>query len=248
MIKIYEVMAVENGLPLFFEQHLVRFHISINQYRSFSLKKLVSIAVQLFKPELSNINKFNLKLIYCDLTKKFSIERVESRKPNNQMYKYGGQTDIFPAERIFPLIKQENLKLKKHTEEYCKKNNLYDVLIENNLNQITEGSRSNFLLLDEMNNIITSPIGTALNGITREVIFNICRENSIPILEKNITINVLKKCKSMIITGTSPEILPISYCGEIRFSLNTPIITLIQKSFAKKKLEDYSITKEYFND
>ncbi len=49
MIIIYEVMAIENRLPLFFYQHMQRFHKSINQYKKISLDSLIDKIVTLIK-------------------------------------------------------------------------------------------------------------------------------------------------------------------------------------------------------
>lgn len=246
MIKIYEVIAIECGLPLFFERHIKRFELSLKEYTDISYTKLLSLSIELVQPVLYDCKGYNLKLIYCVEKKQYSVEKVISRKPSKELYLSGAQIGIFPGERDHPLIKRENLPFKKRTEEYCIKNNLYDVLLISH-GLIPEGSRSNFLLITDKDQVITSPIGDALNGITRDVIFEICREKNIPVLEKKITLDVIKNSVSLIITGTSPELLPIIKCDDIIFKINTSIINQLQTEFKCMKKRDIERARELFS-
>lgn len=247
MIKIYEVMAVENGYPLFFIQHIKRLYGSINQYKLYTIEELIRICIALISPLLPEADGFNLKIIYNLDSDAFTIEQIQSRKPNKEAYFKGASIGIWENERKNPLIKSENILQRDESNRICKKNGLFDLLLKNSSGEITEGSRSNFLLIDKKDNIITSPLGVALNGVTREVIFDICRENEINIVEQIITEETLKSVKSLIITGTSPGILPIINCEDINFTVSNKIILLLIKEFELKKLLDNGITKEFFN-
>lgn len=247
MINIYEVISKENDYPLFFKEHIERFHLSIKKYYSITWDNLWYITINLTSQELKKCKKGNLKLIF-DLEKRdISIKTIKSRKPNQKLYTTGAKIGIFDAERGDPLIKQENKILSRSTDSYCKKHNLYDVLLSNKDKHITEGSRSNFLIINKKGQIVTSRIGDALNGITRDKIFYICRKHNIEIIEEDITYNTLKKSTSLIITGTSPEILPIIECGDICFDIDNSVIKLLKNEFEKLKSEDLKIAKELFN-
>ena len=247
MIKIYEVMAVEHNLPLFFFDHITRFRDSLNEYKHFSVSELSYTVKNLMIPFITEMGKFNLKVTYSVTDDTFSITKSLPRKPPNENYITGCKVGLFNGERKNPLIKQENSELRDVTESICKENNFYDLLLINKNGMITEGSRSNFLLIDKDNRIITSPIGEALNGITRKVIFNICREQGLVVLEKEISRSDLMSGQSLIITGTSPEILPVANCETKTFNVANSIISLLQTEFKKKKLEDRDITRKIFN-
>ncbi|MBN2618596.1 MAG: aminotransferase class IV [Spirochaetales bacterium] len=235
MIKIYEVMAIENQRPLFYQRHMKRFLNSIALYKSYKLDELIKNVDQLIAPLLNSSKGFNIKVNYfCD-TNEFSAELIVSRKPDSITYKNGGTTGLFKGERVDPLIKRENLNFKEETGKYCELMGFYDVLLVNEMGHITEGSRSNFLLIDKDGSIISSPIGEALNGITREVIFDICKEKQINVYEKIVTEDLLREVDSLIITGTSPGILPVIRCDDIKFNINNTVIKVLQNEYEKQK-------------
>lgn len=247
MVKIYEVIAIENSMPLFFLKHIERLKSSITQFKQYSSKELIDVVVTLIKPIIKKSDGQNIKITYCSEKDSFTAEEKKPRKPSIDEYKYGAKTEIFRGERVNPLIKQENISFREITEKICIKHNCYDLLLMNNRGYITEGSRSNFLLIDRKNNIVTSPIGDALNGITRSVIFDICKSEGFPILERDITEESLKSSQSLIITGTSPEILPIISCGSNNFSVDNKIIETLKNKFEKRKELDKKVAKELFN-
>ena len=74
---------------------------------------------------------------------------------------------------------------------------------------ITEGSHTNFFAIK--NNIVyTPPLSNfILSGITRKVILEICKDNSIGIKEKNIKEKELKYFDEFFVTGTISEIKPV---------------------------------------
>lgn len=247
MIKIYEVMAIERGLPLFFMEHLERFQLSIGQYKDYNLKKLINISSNLILEILPIPIGKNIKLIYTREEDSFSVELIDSTKPSREVYTLGAETALYRGERKNPLIKVVNREFQNQTREYCSANNLYDVLLVNHLNEITEGSRSNFLLINSNRELLTSPKGDALEGITRKVLFRVCNKIGVTIIDKKIFQKDLESCESMIITGTSPEILPVKSCGTIKFNTNNPLIEELIRGFQLEKDLDYNLTGRYFN-
>lgn len=247
MINIYEVIAIEEKLPLFLVEHINRFYISISNYKKIDKKHLEEEVIKLIIPELRKGTKDNIKLTYNTGSESITITRTVPKKPPKELYQNGAEVAIFHGERTSPLIKKEHSLLRDKTERFCKEKNLYDVLLMDHNNHITEGSRSNFLLLDKDNNIITSPTGVALKGITRDKIFKICKAQNISVLEKDITEGILKESESLLITGTSPEILPIIKCGSITFEISNSTITLLKKEFNKLKKEDKIKVRELLN-
>ena len=238
MINIYEVMAIEGGCPLFLDRHMDRFYKSIRTYSKItkeSLYTLVIDKINLILTELSSRN--NIKVVYNVESEEIVLEVITSRKPTKNNYIKGGKIGIFNGIRENPLEKRENKPLRELTDRQCKAEGLYDVLLINNSGYITEGSRSNFLLIKD-SKIITSPLGDALNGVTRDVIFDICREEEIEVLEQKVDIELLKSCDNLLITGTSPEIFPIHTCNDKVFTVNSPLIKKIIEKFVIKKLED----------
>lgn len=245
MIKIYEVMAIENNTPLFFLDHILRLKQSISQYTEYSKEELIKIIIELYKKEKKIPPGFNIKVTYTVEENIFELTCIKSRKPDERSYLKGVDCEIYKGERRDPLIKKENLPLQSKTDNYCKLHGLYDVLLENHNNEITEGSRSNFLLIRN-ETIITSPIGDALGGITRKKIFEVCNEIGLKILESKIYITDIKEADSLLLTGTSPEILPVRNCDDTSFIVNSKIINLLKEKFQLKKEMDYNLIRGYF--
>ncbi len=74
---------------------------------------------------------------------------------------------------------------------------------------ITEGSHTNFFAVKN-NKIYTAPLSNyILNGITRKVILELCKENKIDFFEEHITINKLKDYDEFFVTGTTTEVIPV---------------------------------------
>lgn len=246
MIYIYEVMAVENKVPLFFLEHILRFKESISMYKNYSKDELIKEVLPLIKSLLTGNSGYNIKIKFSVEKSLFTAERSLSRRPSLEEYKLGAKVDLFKGERKNPLIKSENLELRISTELFCKDNDLYDVLlVDRNLN-ITEGSRTNFFIITSEGAIISPPRKSALKGITKGIVLDICSEIGIEIKEQPITKKSIENAKSLFLTGTSPEILPIIKCGEIIFSMDSPIIPILIDNFRNKKEMDYTRTKEIF--
>lgn len=231
MVRIYEVMKVRRGLPVFYREHLLRLEQSIKQYKTYTYSQLDHITINLIENILPDTGGRNIKLIYNTDSDNFLIELIPNRAPDSDSYSTGVDVDIYDGERVDPLIKRENSAFRSITEERCKKSHLYDLLLRNRQGHITEGTRSNFLLISPKGEIITSPIGEALNGITRDRLFSICREENIPIIEAEITEELICNVHSMVITGTSPGVLPVKMCGNIELLVNNPITELLTKRY-----------------
>lgn len=247
MIKIYEVMAIEKGVPLFFHEHIERFRESISQFKIYEMDKLIKNTSELISAKLPIKCGKNIKIIYTVEDDSFNLETVDSTRPNKEVYISGAKTELFRGERKNPLIKVVNREFQSKTRAYCRDKDLYDVLLFNHLDEITEGSRSNFLLLRKTGELITSPKGDALEGITRKVLYRVCDKLGINIVHKKISISDLKESESLLLTGTSPEILPVKECGEIQFKVDSPIIEELINGFQIEKDMDYNLTSRYFN-
>ena len=74
---------------------------------------------------------------------------------------------------------------------------------------ITEGSHTNFFAVKNRTVYTPSLSNFILSGITREVIIDICRNNSIEIKEMSIKEKELKNFDEFFITGTTTEIKPV---------------------------------------
>jgi D-alanine transaminase len=76
---------------------------------------------------------------------------------------------------------------------------------------VTEGSSSNIWVVLPDNQVITPPAnGRILNGITRQVIFDLCRKNGIQVSEQTFTRDDLRNAKEIFLSGTTTFVKPIN--------------------------------------
>jgi len=71
---------------------------------------------------------------------------------------------------------------------------------------------------------------------------DICREQNIPILEKEIPKNTLGEYDSVFLTSTSSNVLPIVQIDQLTFRVDDPVVRLIIKEF--NDLVEREIEKE----
>jgi len=98
---------------------------------------------------------------------------------------------------------------------------------------VSEGSGENiFIFYKEM--MITPPLSSScLDGITRDAVFDICKELNIPLKEETLTRDELYLADEIFLTGTAAEITPIREIDnrQIGNGSKGDITDRIQKSF-----------------
>ena len=67
---------------------------------------------------------------------------------------------------------------------------------------------TNFFIVKN-NEVITSTGKYCLNGITRQNIIDLCKNNNIPVFEKNFQINTVYDADEAFITGTFAGVIPV---------------------------------------
>lgn len=101
---------------------------------------------------------------------------------------------------------------------------------------VMEGSSSNMFGI--LNGIVYTHPATnlILNGITRQVVLEICAELDIPVLEKEFTLEELYLMDEFIMTSTTAEVTPVITIDnkKIGSGVPGPITKKLQEAFAKK--------------
>ncbi|SHH38313.1 aminotransferase class IV [Clostridium grantii] len=233
--SIYEVFRVMNGVPLFIEQHFKRLKKSfelIDEKINFSLRKLKSMVKKLC--DENNIFFGNVKLV-CNIAgeKKFFLYFIKTNYPSRELYEQGVKTCSFNLERDNPNAKLVKGNYKKLVQETKIEKNVFELILVDNHGFITEGSISNTFMIKD-NKVITALNEKVLKGITRDYVFEICRENNIEIIEMNFHISEIEQLNAMFITGTSPKILPIQSLDYKKYSTTDKILRLIMNEYDKK--------------
>ena len=98
---------------------------------------------------------------------------------------------------------------------------------------VSEGAGENLFVIK--NGTVYTPdlSAGALNGITRNTIFHICKDLGIPLVEKRITRDEVYICDEAFFTGTAAEVTPIRELDRITLGAGSrgPVTEKIQAAF-----------------
>jgi len=234
-VKLYEVIRIIEGIPLFIEEHIKRFHSSSKKSGKelFISDDEIKEAIKKLTKE-NNCYMGNVKIVFCySEIKYFLCYFIEHSYPDQDMYLNGVKTITYKASRLNPEVKAVNESLKSQIKKVLQENPVYEVLLLNSDLEITEGSKSNVLFI-KGNRIISSPMETILRGITREKIMNICRELGFETEERMVNREEIHEFEACFLTGTSPKVLPISYIDDVKFDVKNKILLKIKEKYEEE--------------
>lgn len=226
--SIYEVIRVINFVPVFIEDHFARFRNSIrslgvsNTMDIDTLKRIVEqLAIK------NNIQEGNIRFELFSGGKQtvFAAYQIPHFYPSDKQYTEGVKLKTWQIERPDPHIKQSAVNNKVRTEitRIFEQDKVYEVLLVNHLNQVTEGSKSNIFFVSDIE-IYTPPSELMLEGITRKRLLSLIKQTNYKLVEIPITVSDLKNFKGCFLTGTSPKVLPVNQIDTFYYNPLNPII------------------------
>ena len=232
----YEVVRLIDGKILFLEDHLERLGNSVSGSTiEFPGDKMIITSLRL----LINENPFRAGNIRICLQKtgegthSLQCYYIPYIYPDQSMYLNGVKLSVYPHQRPNPGIKKWDDQFRRAVGEFIREQGVYEAILINPENQLTEGSRSNIFFIDQDGKMITVPEKEILPGITRKYVLEIARNNHIRILEKIVTLQELDKMVSAFISGTSPKVLPVKQIDNHYFDANLPLLHLLKDEFEK---------------
>lgn len=233
---VYEVIRLIEGVPLFIEEHIDRLkssckemHLDVDWNRFDFQEQLKFLAKQ------NNIENGNV-MLHLIQGKNEIIERlyfIPHNYPSLAMYRNGVPVGLLNAERKHPNAKVVLQYLRERTNQYIKTNKLFEVLLVDKNEKITEASRANFFFVKD-GKLITAPLDTVLKGITLLKVLQIAKEQKIKVEFKQVAVAELNQYDAAFLTGTSSKILPVNSIDNISFDVNNS--TLLQLKTAYNKL------------
>ncbi len=235
---IYDVLRVVDSVPLFIEDHSARFFKSFdlsNRKRPFNESEFSS-SINSFIAQTNLING-NIRCVYYIAdTSQFLVYEIKHSYPTTEMYKNGVSCGTYVGERLNPNVKQE-AAVKTNAYKKIAETGVYEVLLVDSQNNVTEGSKSNTFFI-KGNTIITARAEDVLCGITRLQILDLIHQLQIPIEERKISLDELQTFDAAFISGTSPKVLPIRNVKNIEYQIDNKIIKQLSKAY-DQQISDY---------
>ena len=233
-ITLYEVIRMEQGVCLFLEDHLQRLQESIRlsgiDYPiDFSwLYNTLTGLVRLNQLALGNIK---IVILFPSIGQPAIYSYfIPHSYPTPELYHNGVDTALYLTVRMNPNIKRHLPELRERTTDFIRTEQVYEALLVNAENKITEGSKTNvFFIQGEL--IFTPPGNEVLKGITREKIFELCNLLNFKLIESPISTDKLNQMDAAFLTGTSPKILPVRRIGSITYPTDNRIIIALIKAY-----------------
>lgn len=234
--ELYEVLRVEDSVPLFITDHLQRLKEGsekLNILHSFPQQALTQAIYQII--ENQNIQNNNLKISYFVNNQKINqyyIYAIASKYPDKGTYALGIKTTLFYAERDNPNIKLGHTPTRISANEEILRKEVYEVLLVDHNGRITEGSRSNVFFIVK-DTIYTAPSSVVLQGIMRKKVLEIIEQSKLNLKMECVPAAELCKVNAAFITGTSPRILPISHINDIVLDVNNILLRLLMDKLSE---------------
>lgn len=239
----YDVLRIENSIPLFYEDHVERFFNSFtiaHLEKPFSEDYFQKNLLQFIETE--KIVNGNIRCAYyISESPEFVIYEVAHSYPTQKMYADGVAVGVLHAERENPNIKQE-LQVRTIANNRIAETGVYDVLFVDNDGNVTEGSRTNLFCIKD-STIYTALATDVLCGITRKKVIELITKLSIPFVERKISKEELYQFDALFLTGTSPKILPISTIENRKCAMQNELLVRLMQAY-DKEIFDYIENKK----
>ena len=237
---IYEVVRVFNSRVIFLQDNLARLDNSLKKSGKAIEVEGLNLVDKLQKYiDLQGIREGNIKYVMHFKDKSFDLTvfdeylfQIEHSYPSTDDYKNGVAAISYRAVRSNPEVKYVNSSLRTITNELRKECNVYEVILVDNDDCITEGSRSNIFFAKE-NIVYTAPTEYVLPGTSRKRVIDICKNENIEVVERKILLSEIENYDFVFITGTSPLLLPINKIDSCIFSTQVPLLKRLISCYFK---------------
>lgn len=236
-LTIYEVVRVMEGVPLFIEEHLQRLEKSAMRTGVNIRRSTIIIEAAIRKLIRVNQNlEGNIKLVMNYLSEsaedcEFLAYYIPHHYPSLKDYCEGVAVITYETERTNPQAKVASPEWRNKIDKAIIARGVYEALLVDQGGYMTEGSRSNLFFVYK-GQFCTAPVQDVLPGITRTHVFALCRLLGIPVTERKVHMKELAAMEAMVITGTSPKILPVASVNCLKMaSANHPLITTLIKGY-----------------
>ncbi|WP_430817696.1 aminotransferase class IV [Carboxylicivirga sp. RSCT41] len=234
---IYEVFRIENSTPLFIDDHLARLKSSIQiggydaEINTGQLKTRLKMLYS-----ANNIGNGNVKLDFrfsANGILQFMAYFLPAHYPDESEYKEGIVCSLQFSERHHPKAKIYNPEVRGKANSIIEQRHVYETILTNSENCLTEGSRSNLFFIKN-DTLITADDSIVLGGIIRKHILLLASELNIKVEYRAVHMDDLKEMDAAFISGTSPRMLAINHIDSMCFQCDHPLFTKLRKALEGK--------------
>lgn len=242
-VSIYEVLRVEQGIPLFLKEHIDRIFSSaaLENIQMNISGKFIRQAVKALIDE-NRMSIGNIKFLFHrnpSGSNRFMAWVMPFFYPSARQYAEGVVAGSMHAERENPNAKKVIHSLREQADALMKKKHYWEVVYVNAQGFLTEGSRSNIFFI-RSNKIFTPELSLVLPGITRAKVLSLAAENGISVEETKIRPAEMKNFNACFFTGTSPKVLPVVLLNQWNFDVQHPLIRRLMLDYDKIVAKDLS--------
>jgi len=226
-VTYYESIRVREGVLLFFENHMLRLHMSIDAKEKFPLDTnvLFDIAMHMLSEAEPPVTDGNIRIVITARANLIHFSRVAAL-PADSM-ESGITASLLHWERLDPQVKvfhgDYKAAVAQKMAEPTPFGPVFEVLLTDHKEQITEGSRSNFFVL--YHGVVYSPPEVLiLIGITRRYVLQSVRTAGLVYKEAMFSLDDLIRMRddartpadsvALFITSSPFDILPVHSIGE----------------------------------
>lgn len=238
---IYEVMRVINGIPLFLEEHILRF-LNSAVHENFSMNLNAADIKQKVRALIhhNRLHNGNIRFQFIKhphLGNLFLLWPTAFHYPSDSDLVNGVKLRSLNEIRENPQSKRTNLPVRSISDKMIDGQSVAEVLLINNDNIVTEGSRSNIFFISK-NELVTPSASLVLEGITRERVIQAATQINIKLREEAIAFNAIKSFEACFICSTSKSVLPVSQINHLTFQVNHPLTIALSTAY-NKMIADY---------
>ncbi|TKG96911.1 hypothetical protein EYV94_00340 [Puteibacter caeruleilacunae] len=232
-VIVYEVVRVMKGKLLFAEDHLNRLENSFikSGLEVLPRQQVVDALQKCIEQNNMEIGNVRIDAMYQgNQVSDWYIYQIKHNYPGASMTGKGVRVALCEAVRPDPEIKCFLRIHRLRIGEIIERTGVFEVLMHNEEGELTEGSRSNVFFV-KGDKLITASASSVLNGITRQKVIALAKEQGIDVEERIILKEELNSFDAAFLTGTSINVLPIVKCDDILFDVNHPLMSRLSRLY-----------------
>lgn len=244
---VYEVVRIIRRVPLFLEDHYKRMKDSMKLIGMELGTSLRDIKTLMQKLVLENgLSDCNIKLVIFRQDNQQNLLAYISKSyyPSAAEVENGVRVSLLPLEREKPNAKVINAGYKERVTGKMEEEGVFEVLLVNKDNKITEGSKSNVFFV-KGSKVYTAPGENVLKGITRQYIMDTCERLGVEVINTLIGTELLQDMDGLFISGTSIKVLPVSAVDGIQFKSGSNSAIIAIRDLFDHFIEEYIKNNRY---